>query len=87
MFLLASCTPAHRQLLLDEIGTQPNGLQVLLHIVSNCQCVKTSKQRALVLALQKLDISSTPGEDVPLDVVINLVLLKFGRSLSLHILN
>ena len=65
MFLLASCTPTHRQLLLDELGSQPNGLQVLLHIVSNRQCIKTSKQRDLVLALQKLNISSTPGEDVP----------------------
>ena len=26
VFLLASCTPAHMQLLLDELGTQPNGL-------------------------------------------------------------
>ena len=50
---------------LDELGSQLNGLQLLLYIVSNCQHIKTSKQHARIPTLSQLDIFSTAGKDVP----------------------
>ena len=64
-FLLASLTKGHRTEVLTELGTSPDSLTIILHILLSCLLLLLPHQRKLVEEPQELELSDQKGEHAP----------------------
>ena len=64
-YILASLTTKFRIEIVNSVGLEATGIEVLLCVIKRKLHVAVSLQRSLIADLEKLDISQVEGENVP----------------------